>query len=170
MKILFIEVDTESDWAVASLGPAFLAATLRRHGHEAAFFRATLGTLDGRVVERVACEAPDLIGVSLTTRQWRDARRILGAIRRELAIPVVVGGLHPTFSPEEVLRHPGIDYACLGEGEGPLLDLVEAHGPVVTPGSEVVGEDRQLNRLAHRQLGDSKNGRRREEPAIIGWL
>jgi radical SAM superfamily enzyme YgiQ (UPF0313 family) len=38
----------------------------------------------------------------------------------------VAGGLHPTFSPEEVLAHPGIDYACLGEGEAPLLDLIDA--------------------------------------------
>lgn len=126
MKVLFLEVDTESSWAVASLGPAFLAAYLRRHGHEAAFFRVPLSTPDEQVVDEVERRAPDLIGVSLTTRQWLDARRLLAAIRARCDVPVVVGGLHPTFSPEQVLSHPGVDYACLGEGEAPLLELVEA--------------------------------------------
>jgi hypothetical protein len=35
MRVLFLELDTENEWAVASLGPGFLAAWLRRHGHEA---------------------------------------------------------------------------------------------------------------------------------------
>ena len=126
MKILFLDIDTESDWAVASVGPAYLAAYVRSHGHEADFLRATLDLPVGDVVERVGRADPQLIGVSLTTRQWQRARKILAELRRALEIPVVAGGLHPTFSPEEVLSHPGIDYACLGEGEAPLLDLIEA--------------------------------------------
>ncbi len=30
MRVLFLELDTENAWAVASLGPAFLAAWLRK--------------------------------------------------------------------------------------------------------------------------------------------
>ncbi|HYF07374.1 MAG TPA: radical SAM protein, partial [Acetobacteraceae bacterium] len=72
-------------------------------------------------------EQPGLIGVSLTTRQWLRARDLLGELRRRnCTIPVILGGLHPTFAAEEVLRHPGIDFACLGEGEAALLELVEA--------------------------------------------
>jgi anaerobic magnesium-protoporphyrin IX monomethyl ester cyclase len=41
-------------------------------------------------------------------------------------VPVVAGGLHPTFSGEEVLASPGFDYVCLGEGEEPMADLVAA--------------------------------------------
>ena len=126
MKILFLEIDTESDWALASVGPAFLAAFIRRRGHEAIFLRAGLDMATGDIVEQVALARPHLIGVSLTTRQWQRARRIIAELRNVLDIPVVAGGLHPTFSAEEVLAHPGIDYACLGEGEAPLLDLIGA--------------------------------------------
>ena len=35
MKILFLEIDTERSWAVASIGPASIAAFVRRHGLEA---------------------------------------------------------------------------------------------------------------------------------------
>ncbi len=126
MRILFLEIDTENTWAVASLGPAFLAASLRKHGHEAAFLRVAPGEPVAAIAESVVRIAPGLIGVSMTTRQWLRARDVIGGLRRLVAVPVVVGGLHATFSPEETLRHDGIDYLCLGEGEAALLALVEA--------------------------------------------
>jgi anaerobic magnesium-protoporphyrin IX monomethyl ester cyclase len=126
MRVLFLELDTENEWAVASLGPAFLAAWLRRHGHEAVFLRVPPDEPLAAIAESVGRIEAGLIGVSMTTRQWLRAREVLGGLRRLVEIPVVVGGLHATFSPEEVLRHEGIDYLCLGEGETALLELVEA--------------------------------------------
>ncbi len=126
MRVVFLEVDTESDWAMASLGPAFLAAYLRKHGHESMLLRATMGMSDAEVVEMVRGAAPGLLGVSMTTRQWLRARDLVGAIRKEMDVPVAAGGLHATFAPEAVLAAPGFDFACLGEGEEAVLDLVEA--------------------------------------------
>ncbi len=127
MRILFLEFDTEHDWAVASLGPAFLAAFLRQHAHEAAFLRVPVDrAIAWSIAADVRAKSPDLIGVSLTTRQWLRGRDVLAALRRTSNIPVIVGGLHATFSPEDVLHHDGIDYLCLGEGEAALLDLVTA--------------------------------------------
>ena len=45
MRVLFLEFDTESTWAVASIGPAFLAAYLRRFGHTACGLRVPLDYL-----------------------------------------------------------------------------------------------------------------------------
>jgi anaerobic magnesium-protoporphyrin IX monomethyl ester cyclase len=126
MRVLFLELDTENEWALASFGPGFLAAWLRRHGHEAAFLRVPIDRSDADIAADVQREAPGLIGVSITTRQWLRARDVLADLRRRVNIPVIAGGLHATFSPEEVLRHDGIDYVCLGEGEDALLDLVNA--------------------------------------------
>jgi radical SAM superfamily enzyme YgiQ (UPF0313 family) len=126
MRVLFLEFDTEHEWAVASLGPAFLAAHLRRHDHEAAFLRVPVDRTAAGIAEDLRAHAPDLIGVSITTRQWLRARDVLGQLRRTSNVPVIAGGLHATFSPEDVLRHDGIDYVCLGEGEAALLDLVNA--------------------------------------------
>jgi hypothetical protein len=39
MEILFVEIDTDKEWAVASLGPAFLGALARQKGHGAAMLR-----------------------------------------------------------------------------------------------------------------------------------
>lgn len=126
MRILFIEVDTERTWAVASFGPSFIAAYLREKGHEVVFLRAGLDMTGADVVDRVRTVDPGLIGLSLTTRQWLRAKSLVFAIRTELDIPVVTGGLHPTFSPESVLATNGFDYVCLGEGEVATLNLVSA--------------------------------------------
>ena len=126
VKVLFLEIDTERQWCVAALGPAFLAATLRCHGHDAALYRVGRdGSIEG-LAAAVAAAAPDLIGLSLTTRQWLRARDVAAGLRRRIAVPVIAGGLHPTFSPEETLAAEGIDAVCLGEGEAALLALVEA--------------------------------------------
>lgn len=126
MRILFLEVDTERSWALASVGPGFLGAYLRAHGHEPRFLRIAVDATADEVVAQVRALAPDLLGLSLTTRQWLRARELAAAIREELDVPVVAGGLHPTFAPEAVLASPGFDYVCMGEGEAPLLDLVQA--------------------------------------------
>ncbi len=126
MRVLFLEIDTEREWAVASLGPGFIAAYLRRHGHDARFLRATVAVSHAQLITAVRSVEPDLIGVSLTTRQWLRARTLLHAVRNAVDVPVIAGGLHATFAPEAVLDHPGFDYVCLGEGEEATLDLVRA--------------------------------------------
>ncbi len=135
MKVLFLEIETERDWAVASIGPAFLAAYLRAAGHEAAMVRVPLDMDAAGLIEAVRPFAPGLLAVSMTTRQWLRARTILSASRKELGIPVIAGGLHPTFAPEEVLGNGGFDFVCLGEGEQALLDLVVALESGADPGS-----------------------------------
>jgi anaerobic magnesium-protoporphyrin IX monomethyl ester cyclase len=130
MKILFIEVDTVRNWAVASLGPAFIGAYLRHHGHEVAFFRVPPDMDLHEIAKVVDSHQPGLIGLSLTSRQWLRGAAIAESLQQTAKIPLIVGGLHPTFSPEEALSREGIDFVCLGEGETATLDLVEAleHG------------------------------------------
>jgi len=126
MRVLFIEVDTERPWAVASIGPSFVGAYLREHGHEVEFFRARIDDSIDEIVARIQGVAPELLAFSLTTRQWQRARLLVREIRRAADIPVIAGGLHPTFAPEVVLESPDFDFVCLGEGEAAMLDLVSA--------------------------------------------
>lgn len=123
MRVLFLEIDTEKSWAVASLGPAFLAATARAAGHEAGLLRVPPDMGVAALRAAVAARAPDLIGLSMTTRQWLRGREVAGALA-PLGIPLIAGGLHPTFAPESVLAAPGIDAVCIGEGEVPFAALL----------------------------------------------
>jgi radical SAM superfamily enzyme YgiQ (UPF0313 family) len=122
--VLFLEIDTEQSWGVASLGPAFIAPFLRREGHEVAMIRVSESAPLADVVQRVRDVGPSLLGLSLTTRQWLRAREVVRAVRDVVNVPVIAGGLHPTFAAAEVLATPGFDYVCLGEGEEPMRDLV----------------------------------------------
>lgn len=126
MKVLFLEIDTERSWAVASMGPAFLAAYLRSNGHTVKGIRVPPNQSAEELAARIAAFDPQLIGVSLTTRQWLRTRDLIGAVRQQMEVPVIAGGLHATFSPEDVLNSPGFDFVCLGEGEEALLELVTA--------------------------------------------
>ena len=126
MKVLFLEIDTERHWALASVGPAVIASFIRQRGHEAKFRRIAPSQEPRGILEDIEKEAPDLVALSLTTRQWLRARDIVREIRRTLDVPVIAGGLHPTFAPESVLAAEGFDCVCLGEGEYAMLDLLSA--------------------------------------------
>lgn len=79
----------------------------------------------------------DLIGLSLMTNTFHRAVALTERIRAAgLKAPIIWGGTHPTVAPEECL--PRADVVCVGEGEEPLLQLVErleTHGdPTVIAG------------------------------------
>ncbi|MEC7986318.1 MAG: radical SAM protein [Myxococcota bacterium] len=136
MKVLFIEIEMERNWSVASIGPAFLSSYVRNHGYETSILHIPFDEPILDIVSAILDENPDILGISLTTRQWQRARKILNALRDRRVIPTIVGGLHPTFSPESTLRQKGIDYICLGEGEGAFLDFLHQfrdHGRIREP-------------------------------------
>jgi anaerobic magnesium-protoporphyrin IX monomethyl ester cyclase len=128
VRILFIEFNTESHWSLAAIGPAYVGAWLRKSGHEVAFLRADVDMTPAALVEAVQAVGPGLIGVSLTTRQWQRARVMVAALRARVQVPLVAGGLHATFAPEQILASPGFDFVCLGEGEEAMVELAEALG------------------------------------------
>lgn len=66
----------------------------------------------------------DLIGMSLMTNTFHRACVLTERIRQAgLRAPIVWGGTHPTVAPEESLEIA--DVICVGEGEEPMLQLVE---------------------------------------------
>ena len=125
MKILFLEIETAQSWGLASAGPAFIGSYIRRHGHKAALLRVHPDQPLHDAVRDIAMASADLIGFSLTTRQWPRAAAVAREIRFQLDIPLIAGGLHPTFAPLAVLESGIFDYVCLGEGEEAVLDLLK---------------------------------------------
>ena len=65
---------------------------------------------------------PGLIAVSVTEDMFPVAIKLLQHIRY-LKIPVIMGGVFPTFAPDLCLSYESIDMVCIGEGEGPLVEL-----------------------------------------------
>jgi anaerobic magnesium-protoporphyrin IX monomethyl ester cyclase len=126
MKVLFIEVEMERDWAVASIGPAFLASIARQYGHSIDIKHISIDQSLEEVSTLILSLNPEVLAFSLTSKQWLRARSIAERVRSERKIPTIAGGLHPTFSAESVLASDGFDYVCLGEGEMAFVDFLNA--------------------------------------------
>jgi anaerobic magnesium-protoporphyrin IX monomethyl ester cyclase len=119
---------------MAPLGILQLAAWLERHGHPCAVHDC-LGPLAPASIagnaEAVLATDPDLVGFSATTSGFMDAVEIAAGIKaKRPQVKVVFGGVHASAIGAPLLGHfPEIDYLCIGEGEGALLDLAEGRDP-----------------------------------------
>lgn len=128
-KLLFLELEQETHWAVASVGPAYIAAYVRLHNHSVSLVNVKVDADYSRILSEIQTHSPDIIGISLTSRQWLSAKNLVHYIKQTLNIPVIAGGLFATFSSDVILETSGFDFVCLGEGElatCELLDTIDA--------------------------------------------
>lgn len=65
----------------------------------------------------------DLVGISFMTFNAPRAYEIADKFRHEKGKKVIVGGFHPSFLPEEALRHA--DAVCIGEAENNVPRMIE---------------------------------------------
>lgn len=104
-------------------------------------------------LERV--RSADLIGMGLMTNTFHRASFLTGRIREAgIKAPIIWGGTHPTVAPEESLEVA--DAVCVGEGEEPMLQLVEA----LAAGRDHTG----IGSLGFRGDGPLGNGRTFRNP------
>jgi len=87
-------------------------------------------------IERsVAEKRPAWVGMTAVTAQIVNTHRIAGIIKQvSPKSKVVVGGVHATAMPEEVLRDSNIDFVIRGEGEKPFSALIEGQPPATIGG------------------------------------
>ena len=115
---------------MAPIGILSLASWLEKHGHECAVHDC-LGpyapTTSEANADQILATEPELIGFSTTTSAFMDAFEIIAQIKRKRNdVKIICGGAHVSAVGEDLLRHfPEIDYLCIGEGEGPMLDLAD---------------------------------------------
>jgi radical SAM superfamily enzyme YgiQ (UPF0313 family) len=69
------------------------------------------------------CRGADLIGISLMSLYFDRAAQITDHLRKELGIPIIWGGVHPTYRPEQCLEHA--EMICMGEGERAIIELAQ---------------------------------------------
>jgi len=108
-------------------GLGYLSSVLKQAGHETALIYLEREPTRDEFLQQVALTAADVVAFSATTHQYPCIERCTHWIKQSGSeMLTVVGGIHPTLVPEDVLANPDIDVACVGEGEYPLLDLVTA--------------------------------------------
>jgi len=65
---------------------------------------------------------PDIIGVSVFEISYLQGLNLLKKVKDYPCIKIM-GGIHVTFSPEEVINEDAVDIVCIGEGEDAIVDL-----------------------------------------------
>ncbi len=121
-RITLIEPTSEhlhifTKFVLPRLGGILLATIMRDRGYEAEALFMSRKTILARGIDA------DLVGISTITAT-APAAYALGDTLRARGIPVVFGGPHASFLPEEALQHA--DYCITGEGETGFPLLVEA--------------------------------------------
>jgi radical SAM superfamily enzyme YgiQ (UPF0313 family) len=122
-KVVLIEtgatdVHVYTKITIPRLGSVLLGTILRDQGFDVRVYIEDMAPLDWKEIL-----SADLVGISTVTptapHSYAIARRI-----REAGIPVVLGGFHATFEPEEAAAHG--DFVLRGEAEESLPALVRA--------------------------------------------
>jgi radical SAM superfamily enzyme YgiQ (UPF0313 family) len=110
------------------LGLCYLAAALKRAGHQALVLDCEAQGLNlTSILEIIQRGKPDLIGITATSPELNNAVAIAAGLKSSLATPIVLGGVHVTIFNEQVLAdHPCFDFGVVGEGEETIVELLEA--------------------------------------------
>lgn len=128
MKILF--VFTEINQKMGSLGfqhgLASISATLKAHGYnQIDLYHMTPKYGIDSFLDKMSQFKPDIVGFYCTAEQFRFIKRIIEAIGSHKVF-TICGGPHITLHPQSLEEVTGLDAICIGEGEYPMLELVEA--------------------------------------------
>ncbi len=126
MKITLISTCTyPSDQGIRTI-----SAVLKKAGHKVTTVFMTLSedysvnyTKSELLQLSKICKNSQLIGINSFASTAHRTNRIIKFLK-PLNIPIAYGGVHATISPQDAIKHA--DIVCVGEGEGAVIDLIEA--------------------------------------------
>lgn len=131
MKITLVSLTND----ICSFGLRCISSFLKKEGHSVqmvflsdVFLGCFRIRYDDCVLDEFInlCRDSDLVGISVMTNYFDKALQVTQRIKKELNIPLVWGGVHPTVKPEECLQY--VDMVVLGEGEEILSELLTKIG------------------------------------------
>jgi anaerobic magnesium-protoporphyrin IX monomethyl ester cyclase len=135
MKIAFVNDSCER------LGVEYISAFLKQQGHEVKLFidlqlfndenisiKYFAGFFDqkNKIIKDLLEFKPDLVGISVVTDFYPWALRMAKQIKENIDVPIIFGGIHPSSVPERVINNDCVDMVCVGEGEYPMLELIQS--------------------------------------------
>ena len=142
MRVLLVVYDNGSYIHWFPQGTAYIAAVLRRAGHEVTIWQQDIHHYpDEDLAARLDREVFDVVGIGVIAGYWqyRRLKRLSQAVNQSRNRPFfVLGGFGPSADMEYFLKISGADAAVHGEGELTILALLDALS-AKTPLSEVTG-------------------------------
>ncbi len=133
MRVLFIYPNLNTQMGF-NHGLASISAVLKEAGHETRLVNLNEKLppvpTDDEVAAAVREWEPGMVAFSCITQQYAKARELAAHLRADCARrgvptpPLVVGGIHPTLVPDEVMADGVWDHVGVGECEYALRELV----------------------------------------------
>lgn len=111
------------------LGLVYLAGAAREAGFTPAIYDAmSKGHSHQQIEEVLARRRPDVVALTACTPTFKDAVKVLETAKRlDDQVITIIGGVHPSFQAEEVLRgSSAVDFVICGEGEETISELLQA--------------------------------------------
>ena len=110
------------------LGIAYIAAVLETGGIEVKIIDAPAAEIDFETIRNeIKNYSPDIVAITSVTPTISSALKIAEISKKVCPRALtVLGGYHPTFTHNELLKNDYIDVVVLGEGEYTMLELVQA--------------------------------------------
>ncbi|MBC8414064.1 radical SAM protein [bacterium] len=127
MKVLFLAKFEYYE----PLGMMCLSSFLKQHGVEC-FYKDIKFEKD--LPGEIRKIGPDIIAYSITTGQSKFYQKLNLELKKQFKFLSIFGGPHCTFFPE-LINGEGVDIVCRGEGEYPMLELVQK----LESGSDITG-------------------------------
>lgn len=109
-----------------SCGVGYISAVLKAAGHDVSYHNlASLEEVEP-LCRSIQADSPGVVAFAATSCQFERLKLVVPRVRAVSRAVLVCGGIHPTVAPECVEEIPELDAIVRGEGEYPLLDLVDA--------------------------------------------
>lgn len=111
--------------AMPPLGLAYIASYIEKTGAKVRIIDMQVEFEPFEEIAKKITEKPDFIGITAVTTIINDAMGIVKICRRYFpGSKIVMGGVHPTFTPDEILGDQNVDYVIRGEGEESFRKLI----------------------------------------------
>ena len=126
-KVLLVNPYFDAEWkgVTPPIGQGYLAETLQSQGIEYDVLDMNLGYRLKQLFQKMDEFQPDLVGISMITRNYYQFYELLEKIKQySNRIMTVAGGPHVTIMKNKVLEEcAALDFGCVHEGEDTLIEL-----------------------------------------------
>ncbi len=133
MRIILARPACKSGLSAMPIGLGYLASSLKSAGHEAEIVDGALRSLETQTILE-KCRGTRVVGVTAMTHFARESFELCHALK-SAGHTVLLGGIHPTISPEKSLTESSADHVVTGEAEITLPRLLDdlARGETASP-------------------------------------
>lgn len=132
-----------------SISVCYLSTALKKAGHtvQVAFDRALFDdkqyfSIDflhrlfdkkQKMIDEIIKAKPDVLAFSVFTDNYQWTLDVIRRVWQYHNCITVVGGMHPTSCPEEVINAQEVNYLIVGEGEAPFVELLDCLNDGTSP-------------------------------------